>query len=130
VTPKPPLLGRILLRLTLPHDHDGAIAGDLHEEYATRILPQHGAARAWRWYVAQVARSTPSLIASRWRRGELPLLLLIALVSVAIPLQLLEVLWAFVHSHIPLKADATRSSGILLANLVLLCGCGALGGMQ
>ena len=60
---RPPRLARALVRLLLPGVTGEVIGGDLDEEYAERVIPLRGRARARRWYWGQAVRS----IAAAWR---------------------------------------------------------------
>jgi len=64
VSPRPPALGRALLRL-LPPPHRDYLAGDLEEEYVDVVLPRAGKLRADLWFVWQAARSVASFARPR-----------------------------------------------------------------
>lgn len=70
--PRPPRWARTLLeRLQLDGD-DGALVGDLDEEYRRHIHPERGRWRADLWYVRQVVGSAPSLagrVLAAWLDG-------------------------------------------------------------
>jgi len=120
---KLPLLGRAALWLCVPASEAEAIAGDLAEEYFGDRLPR----LVNRWYLSQAVRSAIPLLVTRWRRGELAGVLLGALVAILVPLRLADVLWAFVHSQIPLKAGLRCAPAFWLANLAIeICGAGIL----
>lgn len=53
----PPVGAEKLMYLILPKDRREEIAGDLEEEYRSKILPKFGPGFAKRWYWMQVARS-------------------------------------------------------------------------
>ncbi len=55
-----PLLGRLLLRLTLRHEGREYIIGDIDEEFAEHILPNRGWLAAHAWYWSHVLRSAGS----------------------------------------------------------------------
>jgi hypothetical protein len=123
-----PWIGRAALWLCAPSEDAEAIAGDLAEEYFGDRLARMGPWRANRWYVSQAVRSAVPLLMSRWRRGELAGLVAAAMVTILAPLRLADLLWVFVHSHVPLKADLTWSAGIWIANVVIAaCGAAILG---
>lgn len=118
---KPPRLAVGLLLAALPHSHADSIAGDLEEEFVS-LADLCGRKAANRWYVGQVARSILPL----WRRAGLPSLgdlFLTNLLSVTLPLLLLDYLWAFVYSCVPLKAGLDRDARYLAGNVfcVLFC---------
>jgi hypothetical protein len=74
-----------------------------------------------RWYLRQVIRSVVPLLGLRMRSVELPQAMLAALVSVAIPLLLLDRLWCFVYSQIPLKDGMGRAPELLAVNVLSVC---------
>ena len=117
MSPGPPRMGRALLWLALPPPERETVAGDLHEEFATVVLPQRGARRARGWYWGQVLRSMAPLLVLRWqRRGRPPLLAVgaAALLMAAVPLLAAEALRRFVLSQVPLRAGPEPSLGYLL----------------
>ncbi len=59
MTPRPPVLGRLLLRL-LPAPHRDFVSGDLEEEYHETVRPERGRVRADAWFIRQAARSVAS----------------------------------------------------------------------
>lgn len=59
MTPRPPVLGRLLLRL-LPAPHRHFVSGDLEEEYHETVRPERGRLRADAWFIRQAARSVAS----------------------------------------------------------------------
>jgi hypothetical protein len=121
-------IGRTILWFCAPTEDAEAIAGDLAEEYFGDCLPRMGLRRANRWYVSQAIRSAVPMLISRWRRGELAGLIAAALVTILAPLRIADLLWAFVHSQIPLKADLQWPAWIWIANLVIAtCGAAILG---
>ncbi len=84
------------------------ILGDLHEEFLI-LRREHGAARAHVWYARQILLSLPVLL----RPADLLLVL---------PLLLLDRLWCFICSMIPLKDGPAIAHPLsLIANL--LCAC-------
>jgi len=121
-----PWFGRAALWLCAPSGDAEAIAGDLAEEYFGDRLPRLGLWGANRWYVSQALRSAVPLLVSRWRRGELAGLMAAAMVTILAPLRVADLLWAFVHSQVPLKADLKWSAGIWIANLVIAIGGAAV----
>jgi len=118
----PPRLGRALLWLALPGPEREVVAGDLHEEFATVVLPRRGAWRAHGWYWHQVLRSIAPLLVLRWqRRGRPPLLAAgaAALLAAVPPLLAAEALRRFVLSQVPLRAGPEPSAGYLLGMVSL-----------
>lgn len=121
---RPPFPAVVLLWLVLPEGDSESITGDLEEEFEL-IARNAGMHQARRWFRSQVLRSVPAMLRMRWRSGELPAALLIALALTALPLLGIDRLWEFVLSQIPLKADATQPSNIFVAKL----GCAAIFGL-
>lgn len=66
MTPRPPAVGRAILRL-LPSPHRDFVTGDLTEEYVDTVLPERGRLRADSWFVGQSVRSVWSF--ARYRGG-------------------------------------------------------------
>jgi hypothetical protein len=109
---------RGLLYLCAPTEHVDAIIGDLTEEHCGADL----------WLASQALRSVVPLLIARWRRGELAGLIAVSMVTILAPLRLADLLWAFVHSQVPLKADLHWSAGIWIVNLLIaICGAALLG---
>ncbi len=100
------------------------MAGDLHEEFLL-LCASEGRASGSRWYMRQVLRSAGTLLGMRFRSGEAAHLVAAAVVAVAMPLLLLDRLWSFVYSHIPLKDGLERAPGFWAANLVCVSVCAA-----
>jgi len=94
---QPPTLAALLLRLA-PREYRVYLAGDLHEEFVRRGYPR-------RWYWRQVARSLPGLAALRMRHSRWSEPLVVSLVAGSWLLVAWHVLWSFVLSQVPLKAD-------------------------
>ncbi len=88
---QPPRLALLLLSIALPRDIREYVAGDLQEEF---IRCHRG---RW-WFWRQVLRSIPWLI-------EWPQPLVSALVAIAWLVVGWHVLWTFVLSQVPCKAD-------------------------
>ena len=65
--PAPPVVARWLLRVAAGPERT-SLVGDLDEEYASFALPERGPWRARFWYVLQVVRSVPVLVAHRLTR--------------------------------------------------------------
>jgi len=124
---KPPLLAQALLMVVAGPGEAEYIAGDLEEEFAV-IRESGGRAAARRWYAWQVARSVCALLRLRVRSGELTQVILIASLGVAAPLLLLDRLWRFVYSQIPLKDGLHRAPEFLIFNALCACASAALQG--
>jgi hypothetical protein len=134
VSAAPPRLGRALLWLALPAPEREAVAGDLHEEFLTVVVPRRGARRARGWYWGQVLRSLGPLLALRWQRRSRVALLAgsaAAVLATLPPLLLGEALRRFVLSQVPLRASGEPGAGYVagMAALgLLLAGLGARAG--
>ncbi|MGA3238427.1 MAG: permease prefix domain 2-containing transporter [Bryobacteraceae bacterium] len=122
---KPPLLAQSLLMAVAGPNEAEYIAGDLEEEFAM-IREARGSAAARRWYAWQVARSVCALLQLRVRTGELTQVMLIASLGVGAPLLLLDRLWQFVYSQIPLKDGLHRAPEFLAFNAFCVCACAAI----
>jgi hypothetical protein len=122
---KPPLLAQSFLMAIAGPNEAEYVAGDLEEEFAT-IREARGSAAARRWYASQVARSVCALLQLRVRSGELTQVVLIASLGVAVPLLLLDRLWQFVYSQIPLKDGLHRAPEFLVFNAFCVCACAAV----
>ena len=123
----PPLVARALL-LVVAGDHEAEfVAGDLEEEFV-QICEMRGRFEGSRWYISQVVRSAASLLRLRLRSGELTHVILAAALGAALPLMLLDRLWCFVYSQIPLKDGIGRAPVFLAANLLCLCFSAAIAG--
>ncbi|MBM3738032.1 MAG: hypothetical protein FJW39_19800 [Acidobacteria bacterium] len=120
--------GRALLWLAAPDRDRATIPGDLEEEMRIRVdegSPEWSA--AW-WFFRQAANSLLPLLAVRWRQGEFARLALVSLLAFGVPVRLLDLLWTFVLSQVPLKADAMRPDGMVAASLVTAVACAACAG--
>ncbi len=126
---RPPLLARALLMVVAGVGEAEFVSGDLAEEYAD-LRQTHKRSAANRWYLRQVVRSVLPLLGLRLRSGELIGVLLSAVVSVTMPLLLLDRLWCFVYSEIPLKDSVNRAPAFLAVNVIFLCACAAIGGYR
>jgi hypothetical protein len=124
---KPPAIARALLAAVAGESWAECVAGDLEEEFAERCHARDRAAGA-RWYLWQVIRSVAPLVRLRLRSGELRQTAAIALASVAVPLLLLDRLWSFVYSQIPLKDGTGRAPEFLAVNVLAVCAGAALAG--
>jgi hypothetical protein len=122
----PPRLARALLLAAAGEAHAELVAGDLHEEFLY-LCEKHGRQTGNRWYAWQVMRSVPWLMQLRVRSGELTQILA-AMLGVALPLLLLDRLWCFVYSQIPLKDGLDRAPAYLAVNILVVCVCAALAG--
>jgi hypothetical protein len=123
----PPALARFLLLAVAGENQAEFVAGDLHEEFLLLCAAQ-GRPAGTRWYVGQVLRSSATLLGMRFRSGEVLHLVAAALLAVAMPMLLLDRLWRFVYSQIPLKDGLDRAPGFWAANLVCVCVCAAVCG--
>jgi hypothetical protein len=124
---KPPAWARLLLLAAAGEDQAEFVAGDLHEEFLI-LCAVHGRPVGARWYGRQVLRSVRDLLALRLRSGEAAQLVAAALLAVATPLLLLDRLWRFVYSQIPLKDGLDRAPAFWAVNLVCVCACAAVCG--
>jgi hypothetical protein len=124
---KPPAWAQFVLWAVAGENQAEFVAGDLHEEFLL-LCAAKGRPTGTRWYVRQVLRSATTLLGLRFRSGEAAHLVAAALVAVAMPLLLLDRLWSFVYSHIPLKDGLERAPGFWVANLVCVCVCAAICG--
>lgn len=120
-----PLLGRALLVAVAGPHHAECVAGDLEEEFIQQRTFR-GRVAATRWYFSQVARSLAPLMRLRIRSGEPTAVLLSAALGVALPLVLLDRLWLFVYSHIPLKDGLERSPWVLAINVAAVLAGGTI----
>jgi hypothetical protein len=124
-------MARLLLRAAAGDNEAEFVAGDLHEEFVC-LCDSLGPRRARRWYRRQVFRSLFPLWALRMRNGEIAHVAAAAGLGVALPLLLLDRLWQFVYSLIPLKDGLDRAPGFLAANVICACllaaSCGATAG--
>ena len=123
---KPPTLARLLLLAVAGENETEFVAGDLHEEFIY-LCATRGRPAGSRWYAWQVIRSIVTLLGLRIRSSEARHFV-IAVLGVAVPLLLLDRLWCFVHSQIPLKDGLDRAPGLLAVNLVCVCIFAALCG--
>jgi len=123
----PPALAHAVLLAATGEAQADLVAGDLHEEFLC-LCEQHGRRAGNRWYAQQVVRSLPALMQLRMRSGELTNAIAAAVLGVTAPLLLLDRLWCFVYSQIPLKDGLGRAPGFLAVNLVAVCVCAASAG--
>jgi hypothetical protein len=123
----PPAWAQFVLWAVAGENQAEFVAGDLHEEFLL-LCAERGPSAGSRWYARQVLRSAAALVGLRFRSGEAAHLAAAALVAVAMPLVLLDRLWSFVYSHIPLKDGLARAPGFLVANVVCVCACAAVCG--
>lgn len=127
----PPALARMLLLAVAGEREAEFVAGDLHEEFLY-LSSTRGARAGRRWYCRQVWRSLYSLWGLRMSNGEVTHAVAAAGLGVALPLLLLDRLWSFVYSLIPLRDGLHRAPGFLAANVICACVlaamCGATAG--
>jgi hypothetical protein len=88
------------------------IAGDLTEEYALYVRPERGRWRAAWWLGRQMLRSIGPMFFDRETVAT-------ALLFFLLPMTLVDALWTYILSHVPLKADSVRSFDQLLAVLAV-----------
>jgi hypothetical protein len=124
---KPPAWARLVLWAVAGENQAEFVAGDLHEEFLM-LCESDGRPKAARWYGRQVLRSAAVLLGLRFRSGEAAHLAAAALIAVAMPLLLLDRLWSFVYSHIPLKDGLERAPVFWVSNVVCVCVCAAMCG--
>jgi hypothetical protein len=117
---KPPLLAGLLLAAFAGDSEAEFVAGDLYEEFLI-LCADRGVRAGRRWYSRQVLRSIFPLWNLRMRRGEVAHVAAAAGLGMALPLLLLDRLWSFVYSLIPLKDGLERAPGFLAANVVCTC---------
>jgi hypothetical protein len=113
-------LAQLILIAAAGRLHAECVAGDLEEEFASICLAR-GRSAGNRWYVSQVIRSIVPL-AGVWLQGAL----LRMLCAVAIPLVLVDRLWRFVYSQIPLKEAAVRSTRSYVISMTLIAAAGSI----
>jgi hypothetical protein len=123
----PPAWAQFVLWAVAGENEAEFVMGDLHEEFLL-LCESQGRRAGARWYGRQVLRSAGTLLGLRFRSGEAAHLVAAALIAVAMPLLLLDRLWSFVYSHIPLKDGLDRAPGFWIANVVCVCVCAALCG--
>jgi len=123
----PPLFPRMLLLALAGEREAEFVMGDLHEEFLI-LCAEKGPRAGRRWYAQQVWRSAYSLWTLRMRNGEAAHVTAAAGFGIALPLLLLDRLWSFVYSLIPLKEDLHRAPGFLAANVICACVLAALCG--
>jgi hypothetical protein len=124
---KPPAWAQFVLWAVAGENQAEFVAGDLHEEFLL-LCAAEGRPAGARWYGRQVLRSAATLLGLRFRSGEAGHLVTAALVAVAMPLLLLDRLWSFVYSSIPLKDGLERAPVFWAANVVCVCVCAAVCG--
>jgi hypothetical protein len=123
---RPPVLAQLLLWAVAGEGQAEFVAGDLHEEFL-QLCTARGRSAGSRWYVRQVLQSAAALLGIRFRSGEAAYLVA-TVVAVAMPLLLLDQLWSYVYSHVPLKDGLDRAPGFLAASVVCPWVCGAVCG--
>jgi hypothetical protein len=108
----PPRIASWLLEASLPSLDGEAIAGDLHEEFATHIVPARGVFRARWWYRRQVARSLAPLYFRSWQRASIfraSVAIVCAGFTAVVPATLIVMVRTFVLQQVPLKTTAELS---------------------
>ncbi|HTS28578.1 MAG TPA: hypothetical protein VMH81_22055 [Bryobacteraceae bacterium] len=116
----PPSFARALLFVVAGESWAECVAGDLEEEFGLICQSRNHFAGA-RWYVWQVVRSVVPLIWIRMRSGEFRQAALAALLGAAVPLVMLDRLWSFVYSQVPLKDGIGRAPSLLAVNVAAVC---------
>jgi hypothetical protein len=107
-------IAQLVLLAAAGRAHAECVAGDLEEEFAS-ICVARGRVAGNRWYVSQVFRSLLPL-AGLWIQSAL----LRILCGVAIPLTLVDALWRFVYSQIPLKDAGVRGTAPYLVCMAII----------
>lgn len=92
------------------------VLGDLREEFAL-ICMERGAGAARLWYARQLLLSMPMIVGPADGARAL---------AIVIPMMMLDRLWCFVYSLIPMKDGLERAPGFLAANVVCACLCAVL----
>ena len=113
----PPRFATALLLLVTPSNSRAEVEGDLLEEFLTISQPQRAA-----WYWKQVLLSCFPMLTIRIRQPDWHTALCTMLIY-AIPVRMLDFLWAFVLSQVPLKAAAIRPVEFLTVHIALACLC-------
>lgn len=120
-----PRLAFALLRLGLPARDRDVIEGDLREEFDAYVRAERNARAARRWLWSQVSATVVLSARARLARAFRPESLAAAIAASIAPagaLLVLDALWSFVLSTVPLKDGAVRSGATLLALLAAACG--------
>jgi hypothetical protein len=110
-------LARALLRLCCPARDRVYVLGDLDAEYELRGRPTA-------WYWRQAIRSAGALIVMGSRRGDWEYALFAVMFATAAPAVLMEALWSFILSSVPLKVGDVRGVDFAVTSLTitaLLC---------
>lgn len=105
---RPPRIAERMLELVAPPAVADGLIGDLNEEFRSICLVR-GEVAARRWYLSQAARSLLPILRLRAAEEELPAALAVHVGLIAIPLLLLDRLWVFVYTQIPLRGGPERS---------------------
>lgn len=116
----PPFFARMLLSAVSGEHEAEFVAGDLYEEFLY-LCSSRGPRAARRWYSGQVIRSLFPLWDLRMRKGEVVHVAAAAGLGVALPLLLLDRLWGFCYSLIPLKDGLHRGPVFLGVNVIMAC---------
>ena len=113
----PPRMATALLVLVTPSDTRAVVEGDLLEEFLSIAQPNRAA-----WYWKQVLRSAVPMLVMRFRQPDWHTALC-TLVIYAVPVRMLDFLWKFVLSQVPLKEAAIRPAEFLMIHMALACVC-------
>jgi len=126
---KPPAMARALLLAVAGEGWYETVAGDLEEEFLL-VCESRSRFAGKRWYLKQVVRSVTPLLLLRMRSAEVQRTAIAALLSVALPLVLLDRLWSFVYSQIPLKDGFLRAPHFLALNVLAVSVGSAISGSR
>jgi hypothetical protein len=116
VAQTPPRWAEVCLERLLAARDRETIVGDLREEYAESILPNHGRLRADLWYLRQVLSFLPRFISERGRTGEILLCVSIVTLACACWLAAMEILLR--HPGYVMRAGV--AIGIALISLAVI----------
>ncbi len=120
-----PRLAFALLRLGLPARDRDVVEGDLREEFDVHVCAERNARAARRWLWAQVTATVALSVRARLARAFRPESLAAAIAASVAPagaLLVLDALWSYVLSTVPLKDGAVRSGATLAVLLAGACG--------
>jgi hypothetical protein len=117
---RPPFAARLIVRVCCPSRDRVYVLGDLDAEYELRGCPAA-------WYWRQAIRSAGALVMMGARRGDWEYGLFAVMLAGAGPVFVMEALWSFVLSQVPLKAGDVRGGDFVVFSLALsvLLGFGA-----
>jgi Sec-independent protein secretion pathway component TatC len=110
-------LARMVLIAAAGRSHAECVTGDLEEEFVA-ICASRGISAGNRWYASQVIRSVIPL-SGLWLRSAA-----LHAICVAAPMILVDRLWRFVYSQIPLKDASVRDTAPYLVSMALIAALG------